>query len=1031
MALSAKLSGAYVARHTLDLPAALGVPQFQDAWETVVQAHAALRTRIVEVDGLGMVQAVLGGPLQWQTPQDRDRYLALDEQRPMRMGDPLARHAVVQSNDHAAPFQYVLTIHHAIYDGLSLPILLQDLNHVLQGAGIVPRHQFNSFIRHVLAMNKGDAQQFWKSQLSTADPAIFPALPSETYSPLANTFFRHRIGLQPKTPSDFTTASLLKAAWGLLQARYNDSLQAVFGCAVSGRISPVSGVQDIVGPVLATVPVKMDLDQQQLVQDFLRGIHNQYIAMIPFQDYGLQNIARLGGGAAAACNFQTLLVIQPADSPLAKDTLIKPFSAPRGNFTTVALSLECSLSAESVDLCCHFDNAILNQAQVQRMVQQFEHLVLQLNRKQQCRLSDIDLISPQDMSDVLRWNQMIPEFFQDCVHHLIEKQTARQPNAPAVCSWDGDLTYAELDHSSSKLAVHLLDTGIGPEHVVPTCFEKSMWAIVAMLGIMKAGGAFVALDPDAPYSRLVMITREVGARVMVCSKEQLRRFPDLVDRAVTIGPDFDTFVTNRPMPVPLPVAVTPTGAAYVVFTSGSTGTPKGIVMEHQAFCTSALSHKEGLQMRNRVLQFASYTFDVSIVEILSTLIHGGCVCVPSEEERRGHITEAIARMKANWAVLTPSFLRTVDPCSVPSLETLCMAGEAISTTLIGTWAPYVHLVNGYGPSECCVASSNRNVMIGSDPRNIGTAIGAACWVVDPDNHHKLSPVGCVGELLVEGHTLARHYLNQAEKTAEAFIPRPAWLPWDRCGRLYKTGDLVQYMPDGSMLFLGRKDTQVKIRGQRVELGEIEHNISTHDNVALAVVACPKTGVYSNKLVAIIEPSKVVHYTGTGIHPLSEEILDNIGFDVSVISHHAVQTLPAHMVPAVWIVIEKMPTLPSTKVDRRLVDMWLAKVSSDLQSAMSPLPKVTPYLPEIQDTEEIAVAISNKIAASIDRDDNPTRTSLHRRDFNIASVGMDSIEVIRLVNFIEQSYHVKVSVAAILNEQTTVRSLANLIIEKIE
>ncbi|KAE8846434.1 hypothetical protein HRS9139_01001 [Pyrenophora teres f. teres] len=572
---------------------------------SVVDSHAALRTRILEVHGFGIVQAILSHPIEWQIAQHVDSYLALDEQRPMGMGDALARHAIVHSNSHTAPSYYVLTIHHAIYDGLSLPILLQDLNHALRGAAIGPRPQFNSFIRYILASNREDAQQFWKSELST-----------------------------------------------------------------------------------------------------------------------------------------------PADSQLPEDALIKSFSAPRANFTTVALSLECSLSAESIHLRCHFDNAILTQPQVQRMVHQFEHLVLQLNRDPQSRLSDLDLISPQDMSDVLRWNESIPHVAQHCVHHLIEKQNVRQPSAPAVCSWDGDLTYAQLHHSSSKLAAHLLDIGIGTEDIVPICFEKSMWAIVAMLGIMKAGGAFVALDPDAPYSRLFMVTREVGARVMVCSKEQLRRFPDLVDRTVTIGPCFDTFVTNTPIQVPLPVA-------------------------------------------------------------------------------------------------------------------------------------------------------------------------------------------------------------------------------------------------------------------------------------LAVVAYPKTGVYSNKLVAIIEPSTSIHYTGTGIQPLSHKVLGEIGFDVSVISQRVVQTLPTHMVPAIWIIVEKMPTLPSTKIDRSLVNTWLANVPSDFQPAISSVPNVKPSLQEIPDTEEIAVAISNKIAASMNRGD---RTSFQRRDFNIASVGIDSIEIISLVRFIEQSYKVKVSVAKILDKHTTIRSLATLIIE---
>ncbi|KAJ5057940.1 nonribosomal peptide synthetase 9 [Bipolaris maydis] len=790
MALSAKLSGSYVARHTLNLPATISTQQFQDAWQRVVDSHAALRTRIAEVEGFGMIQAVLSGPIKWQKAEDLESYLTLDEQRPMWMGDPLARHAIIQSNNHSALYHYVLTIHHAIYDGLSLPILLQDLNEALRGTGIKPRPQFNSFIRYVLASNREDAQQFWKSELSSVGLATFPVLPSKTYSPLANASFQYRISLQRKTRSDFTTATLIKAAWGLLLARYNDSPQAVFGCAVSGRISAVSGVEDIVGPVLATVPVKIELDQQQLVEDFLCGIQAQYIAMIPFQDYGLQNIAQLSSGASAACNFQTLLVIQPADSQVDKDIFVRPFSAPRANFTTIALSLECSLSAESIHLHC--PGAAYGPA------------IRACNLAAQLQ----DPMSPF-------WYRAHQPRRADCVHHLVKKQTMRQPNTPAVCSWDGDVTYAELDYYSSKLAVHLLDIGVGAKDFVPICFEKSMWVIVAILGIMRAGGAFVPLGPDTPYSRLVMATREVGAHFMVCSKKQLHRFPDLVDRTVPIGPGFNALVINTPMPVLLLPAVTPTGAAYMVFISGSTGMPKGIVMEHQVFCTSALCHKEGF-----------------IVEIPFKLLHGGCV--------------------------------TVDPGSAPLLEVLCLTGEVISTTLIETWAPCAHLVNAYGPSECCAASSKRDVIIGSNLRNIGTAIGTACWVIDYENHHQLSPM---------------------EKTAETFVPRPTWLPWGSCGRLYKTKDLVRYVPDGSMWLLGRKGYSVKFHGQRVELGEIEYN------------------------------------------PLG-------------------LILPVHMASTIWIVIEKILTLPSSKINLRLVDIWLAKVPSDFQPAMDSVPNIVPSLSQI-------------------------------------------------------------------------------------
>lgn len=193
-----------------------------------------------------------------------------------------------------------------------------------------------------------------------------------------------------------------------------------------------------------------------------------------------------------------------------------------------------------------------------------------------------------------------------------------------------------------------------------------MWTIVSMLGTMNTGGAFVPMEASQPLSRMEFVVKEVGAHVMLCSEEQLGRCPGLVEKAIAVGP------RHRSTPV------SPSNAAYVIFTSGSTWTPKGSVVEHRAFSTGAIAHKEGLQMGRRVLQFDSYTFDASILESLSTLVQGGCVCVPTESERRGKVAEAMTRMNVDWAVLTPSFVNTVDPTTVPTLKTLCLAGEAMT-----------------------------------------------------------------------------------------------------------------------------------------------------------------------------------------------------------------------------------------------------------------------------------------------------------------------------------------------------------------
>lgn len=1011
VALSSTIPGSYIARHILELPASLSTDRFQEFWEMLVSSNDVLRTTIVDTDAYGTVQVVTRSRVEWKYSTDLESYLQSDEETWMDMGDALTRHGIITG---AEKNLFVLTIHHSIYDGLSLDMIFNDLLQMLQGDLPPARAQFHEFVRHIMEKNTDNVtEEFWRTEFSEGDLTTFPTLPSATHKPLANESFVHNLKLN-RGPSDFTTATLIRGAWSLLQARYCDAPETVFGCTLSGRNAPVPGVEDIVGPLIATVPIKAQVDAAQPVTEFLQRIQFHTVDMTPAQNFGLQNIARVSEGAAAACNFQTLLVIQPVSST-PENGILKPFSAPRASFSTVALTLECSLGADgSVEVHAHFDKAVLSRPEVSRLVRQFENVLHQL-AEPAGTITELEMISPQDKDDLLQWNATMPDMVLDCIHSLVTQNNFRQPHAPAICAWDGSLTYHELEAISSKLAAHLINAGVGPEVFVPLCFEKSMWTIVAILGTMKAGGAFVPMDASQPLSRMEFVVNEVGAHVMLCSEEQLGRCPGLVEKAIAVGPSMTEAATPRHRPTP----VGPSNAAYVIFTSGSTGTPKGSVVEHRAFSTGAIAHKEGLQMGRRVLQFASYTFDASILEILSTLVQGGCVCVPTESERRGNVAEAMTRMNVDWAVLTPSFVNTVDPTTVPTLKTLCLAGEAMTASHVAAWTPHVQLVNGYGPSECCVCtSSNRNVLPGTTPNDIGTAVGCGCWVVDRDNHNKLAPIGAVGELLIEGHTLARHYLNTKEKTEAAFISQPDWLPFNRCPRLYKTGDLVKYVPDGSLLFFGRKDTQVKIRGQRVELGEIEYHLTLPNEVSQAVVSYPKAGVYANKLVGILELAATA---GPDLVPVSNDRVQSTGFCLSSLADHLSETLPVHMVPVIWFVVEKIPSSSSTKVDRKTVDQWLARLPSDFEPAMG-IKREAPSMSTLRADESKAQALSHKIAALINHDDNP----LQGHDFNIAATGIDSVQVISLASFIKQYYSVKVPVSRIMDGHMTVRSLASYI-----
>ncbi|KAL7778314.1 hypothetical protein CFE70_004993 [Pyrenophora teres f. teres 0-1] len=428
------------------------------------------------------------------------------------------------------------------------------------------------------------------------------------------------------------------------------------------------------------------------------------------------------------------------------------------------------------------------------------------------------------------WNYEIPGVTNKCIHDLFAEQVLAQPNAPAICAWDGKMSYSVLDNLSTTLAGYLVKIGVKPEDVVPLCFEKSMWTVVAMLAVLKAGGAFAPLDPDHPASRHKEILRQTSARVVLVSAQHSARWASSSCHVVTLS---EASISQLTADDDLPnFSATPGNAAYILFTSGSTGIPKGVVLEHRAVSTSCLGHGRafGITDQSRVLQFTSYTFDFCMAEIITTLLYGGCICVPSDRDRRSDLAKAINAMGANWALLTPSVAQLLNPSDVPTLKILVIGGEQVTSTDWNRWPTGVQLINGYGPTECCIVCAGYTTTQAFTTGTIGRAIASVSWVVDPENHHKLAPLGSVGELLVEGPILARGYLNDAEKTAAAFIEDPAWL-MDGCqgyagrhGRLYKTGDLVQYNDDGNLVCLGRKDSQVKLRGQRIELGEIEHHL---------------------------------------------------------------------------------------------------------------------------------------------------------------------------------------------------------------
>lgn len=600
------------------------------------------------------------------------------------------------------------------------------------------------------------------------------------------------------------------------------------------------------------------------------------------------------------------------------------------------------------------------------------------------------LLGEADMLRLEGWNSMVPKRLNRCVHELIVEQCRSQPDALAVCAWDGNFTYAELDALSSVLSAHLSKRGVGPEVLVPLYFEKSRWTTVAMVGVMKAGGAFVLLDPSHPQARLETICRMVAAQVVVSSAMNHMRAAALAAVVVLVGDN--EMAWRSPVRSWAGSLVTPDNALYVVFTSGSTGTPKGAIISHAAFATSAMAQipRYHLTRQSRVLQFSSYAFDASILEIITTLVIGGCICVPSDAARRDNIAGAAHELRITVAQLTPSTTRLLRPADLPTMQTLVLVGEPIAQKDIQQWCGHVQLVNAYGPAECSiVASVHPTLSAVSDAGNIGWASGCVCWVVDRADHERLLPIGAVGELLIEGPTVARGYLNDPERTAAAFIELPTWLRQfrqDYCdlggGRLYKTGDLVQYAADGSLRFVGRKDTQVKLRGQRIELGEVEHHTRRSFPGARDVVAEVVTAADSGRapmLVAFVwvDNQTLEDSEGDG-RSVDDEAADILaaptdGFRAAIPTTKTTlhDAIPAYMVPAVFLPLRGVPLSATGKTDRRrLRDRAAALSRADIEAySGSAATKRRPSTPAERTLQALWAQVLNCPLNYIGADDN--------------------------------------------------------------
>ncbi|KAI0569838.1 HC-toxin synthetase [Pyrenophora tritici-repentis] len=726
----------------------IDVPQIQRAWQAVVERHAVLRTVFVlDSPGVtGSVQVVLRNRkvgtehVKINHPSTtvdlfKDHRNVLEAQR-----HGLEHHLTIYELLDGTVF-CILEISHAIVDGHSFAIIHRDLSAAysdsLQLEVAPPYSDFVSFIQQE---DFGESLEYWKRYLDGVEPCLFP---SSSVSPdevdqkdniLKTTVHFDGLATLRSFCKKYETTpfTVVQLAWALVLGTFSNTRSQCFGYLSSGRQLPIDQIDSIAGPTINMLTCRVDIQSSCEILEALRKLQTD---VTESNDHQLCSLASVQHALKLDERrlFNTAITYQRHNSRSASHSKnITIQTCDEYDPTEYSIVLHVDEYDSSFELACSYHTSRVSSLQAKSIADTIGHTILAIVENPGEKLGNLNRVGKSDMKQLWAWNQDVPPAFDRCVHDLFAEQANTRPDAPAVCAWDGELTYGELDALSTKLAGHLVQLGVKLESLVPLCFEKSMWTVVAMLAVLKAGGAFVPLDPDHPASRHDEIFKQTNAK-MVLASAQYATFRASPSRRIVTVSEASTSQLSEIMDTPIS-SVKPENAAYIIFTSGSTGVPKGVVLEHRAVVTSCLGHGQafGITDLSRVLQFASYTFDACIAETITTLVYGGCICVPSDSDRRNDLAEAINVMDVNWAFLTPSVARLLNPGLVPSLKILVLGGEQVSSADWDRWPSGVQTINGYGPTECCVFCIGYSSREGFKSGIIGTSVASVSWVVDPE-----------------------------------------------------------------------------------------------------------------------------------------------------------------------------------------------------------------------------------------------------------------------------------------------------------
>ena len=905
-----------------------------NALTALLARHETLRTRLA-ADAVGQPRQLIDPPTPADLPRldlsgepdPEARLVEIAESEALKTFDlargPLLRTQLVRlsDTDHAL----LLCVHHTVFDGWSFGVLLRELaayyEQELTGRPAdLPELpiQFADYALWERQRLQGPALDelvgYWRGKLDGFETVQMPTdRPRPVIADHDGRIATSDLGselldkLRALAKREGTTPFVvLLASLQALMHRYTGQADIVVGTASANRSR--SELSPLIGFLVNTLPIRTDLSGNPTFEQLLAQVRETAVAAYAHQELPfakLVEVLQVERDPSRAPVFQVGLTFAEAPEPMPLTGVSLALELPRLLAAKFDLNFYIEARGGRLLFELSYPPSLYDPPTVQRMLGHFGVLLEAVVTDPTQRVSDLPMLTDAELYDeVYGWNDTAADFPVTCIHEQFEQAAQRNPDGIAgkLCTAEGEreqLSYAELNAQANRIARRLAELGVGTEVLVGVCMQPSVRRLAVLLGIMKAGGGYVPLDPELPGERLSFMMDDTAMPVIVADAASEPALPETEATILSLNAEWPAIAQLPADDLNLPLS--PSNVAYVIYTSGSTGQPKGVVVEHRHalnFLLGMIDHWK-IGPGGRVLQFASLNFDVSVMDMFMTLCSGATAVLADRQTLMSppRLAELMRGEQVTFACMPPAVVNLLTGQDFPDLRVLLSAGEELSAELVKAWLrPGLHFYNGYGPTEAAIGACFGEMDGTIFPPPIGRP-KPNYQVYVLDQYLNPVPIGVIGELHIGGAGVTRGYLNRPELTAERFIDDP--FSEVEGARLYKTGDLVKRLADGNISFVGRIDGQVKIRGLRVELGEIES----------AMLGVP--GVLQSVVTVLTDPAGQKQLAG--YLRVDPAVADT--FSVADLRAELAQRLPAYMVPAHLIVLDRFPFTHNGKIDK--------------------------------------------------------------------------------------------------------------------